>query len=70
MSMQDYDIPLRRRTNSAQMSCSPPINASPPIPDGDDSGSTPETPNSVLPPGDQDFAAAAAANSQQQIVTN
>jgi hypothetical protein len=32
MSMQDYDIPLRRRMNSAQMSSSPPISASPPLP--------------------------------------
>jgi hypothetical protein len=29
MSMQDYDIPLRRRMNSAQMSSSPPISPPP-----------------------------------------
>jgi pimeloyl-ACP methyl ester carboxylesterase len=58
MSMQDYDIPLRKRMNSAQMSSSPPISATPPIIDnGDDSAgsSNPDTPN------EQDFNVPAAA---------
>ena len=35
MSMQDYDIPLRKRMNSTQMTCSPVIDASPSSVDGD-----------------------------------
>ena len=35
MSMQDYDIPLRKRINSTQMTCSPVIDASPSSVDGD-----------------------------------
>ena len=35
MSMQDYDIPLRKRMNSTQMTCSPVIDASPSSIDGD-----------------------------------
>ena len=44
MSMQDYDIPLRQRMNSAQLFFSPPISCSPP-PSGPDSPSTPSTPD-------------------------
>jgi hypothetical protein len=56
MSMQDYDIPLRQRMNSAQLSYSPPISCSPPASldgirsgaEGSASGSpnTPNTPDS------------------------
>lgn len=35
MSMQDYDIPLRKRMNSTQMTCSPVVDASPSSVDGD-----------------------------------
>jgi len=35
MSMQDYDIPLRKRMGSTQMTCSPVIDASPSSVDGD-----------------------------------
>jgi pimeloyl-ACP methyl ester carboxylesterase len=52
MSMQDYDIPLRQRMNSAQLSYSPPISCSPPASlDGNRSGAegsasgSPNTPN-------------------------
>lgn len=39
MSMQEYDIPLRQRMNSAQLSYSPPVSCSPPSADGHHSGS-------------------------------
>ena len=39
MSMQDYDIPLRQRINTTQMTCSPVIDASPSSVDGDSAAS-------------------------------
>ena len=69
MSMQDYDVPLRKRMNSTQMTCSPVIDASPSSVDGD--GPSPPPPAAPgAGGGTAAAAAAAAAGPGEQLVAN